>query len=286
MKLLISFLLTFTLVYAYTLEKSYSYDSPILFASDFFPDIKEDFEVISMPSHLQHFQISQTRLFELFSRHHIKLEGHASGVVKFQRFSDLSLLPLKKRLKEYYLSHLPFLKIKSMKIQSSRYIESLPKNYTLVFKKQLYKQGKGSFKLVSEKERIFFNFSLDASYTQVKVTKTLSKGSLLTANNTAIVQRHFTREHDPLLNIDVLSQLESKRYLKKGKLLTRKDVKRLSMVKKGAMVNVKLIEGNILIHFTATAMKSGNLNETIFIKKNDGTKLSAKIIAKNGVIIE
>ncbi len=286
MKILITFLLSFTFIYAYSLEKNYSYDSPILFASDFFPEIKDDFEVISMPSHLQHFQISQTRLFELFSRHNIKLEGHAVGVVKFERFSDLSLAPLEEKVKEYYLSHLPFLNIKGIKIHSTRHIDTLPQNYTLVFKKQLYKQSKGTFKLVSKQDRIFFNVTIDASYQQVQVTKTMSKGTLLTSDNTSLVKIPFTRTHDPLLQTNILSQMESKRYLRKGKLLTLKDVKRLSMVKKGAMVNVKLIEGNILIHFTATALKSGNLNETIFIKKDDGTKLRAKIIAKDEVSIE
>lgn len=273
-------------IFAHKLQKSYSYDTPIIYASDLFPEISKEFEVLQIPRHLQHFQISQKRLFHLFAREGIKLEGSALGVVHFRRKSELDLSDLKEKLRAYYLEHLPFLSIKNITIRSNRHIQSLPKDYETVFKKQLYKQNKGTFKITTNKERIFFTFTIDATYSQFQAKHSIKKGTLLTAKNTKLVVVDFRRTYDPLIGFDALSKVEAKRYLKAGKVITLKDVAPISLVKKGAIVNVKLIEGNILIHFSAKALKSGNLHETIHIKKNDGTRLKAKIIGKNKVIIE
>jgi flagella basal body P-ring formation protein FlgA len=279
-------LLLYSFAQAYTLKQSYTYDSPTLYATDFFPEIKKDFEVVTIPEHLQHFQLSQKRLFDLFKRHGIILEGRALGLVKFRRYSDLDLSRLKREIRNYYLEHLPFLTIKKVKIQASRHITELPQNYRVVFKKQTYKHYRGTFKIISNRTRIFFKFSVDASYSQFQAKKRLRKGSLITAENTNMVIVPFKRLSSQLIGYDQLSKVEAKRYLKAGKAITLRDVRKVRLIKKGAIVNVKLIEGNILIHFTAKALKSGNLHETIEIKKNDGSKLRAKIIGKDEVTIE
>lgn len=286
MKLLLTFLLIISTSFAYKLQKSYTYDTPVIYASDLFPQIHKEFEVIQVPSHLQHFQISQTRLYELFSREGIELEGRALGVVHFRRSSDLDLSDLKDKLEAYYLKHLPFLTINHITIKSNRYINSLPKKYEIVFKTQLYKRNNGTFKIITDTERIFFTFNIEATYSQFQAKHSIKKGTLLTTENTKLAIVNFKRTYDPLIGFDSLSKVEAKRYLKRGKIITLKDVKKISLVKKGAIVNVKLIEGNILIHFTAKALKSGNMHESIDIKKNDGTKLRAKIIGKNKVTIE
>jgi len=286
MKIIITFFLISSLAFAYSLQKDYDYNSPIIYASDLFPDITQEFEVLQVPSHLQHFQISQKRLFDLFLREGIELEGHPLGVVHFKRATDINLTPLKERLKAYYLKHLPFLTINSVTIEANRHISSLPEDYEIHFKKQLYKQNRGTFKISTPKERIFFTFTIDATYSQFQASSRIKKGTLLTAENTKLVVVDFKRTYDPLIGFDALSKVEAKRYLKAGKIITLKDVTPISLVKKGSIVNVKLIEGNILIHFTAKALKSGNMNERIYIKKNDGTKLNAKIIGKNKVTIE
>ena len=286
MKLLLTFLLILSTAFAYKLQKNYTYDSPIIYASDLFPDINKEFEVVQIPAHLQHFQISQKRLFDLFAREGVELEGRALGVVHFRRSSDLDLSDLKNKLEAYYLEHLPFLTINNITIEANRHINFLPKKYETVFKKQLYKQNSGTFKITTQKERIFFTFNIDATYSQFQAKNSIKKGTLLTANNTKLVIVDFRRTYDPLIGFDALSKVEAKRYLKAGKIITLKDVTPISLVKKGAIVNVKLIEGNILIHFTAKALKSGNMHESIYIKKNDGTRLKAKIIGNNKVTIE
>ncbi len=286
MKFLLAFLLFASSVYAYTLEKSYTYDSPTLYATDFFPDIETDFEVVTIPDHLQHFQLSQQRLFDLFKSQGVTLEGKPQGVVKFYRYSDLNFSKLKSQLSDYYLSHLPYLNIKDIKIHASRHITELPEKYQIHFKKQLYKHYKGSFKITSETTRIFFKFTINATYSQFQAKSTLKKGTLITAENTNMVIVPFKRATDKIIGFQELSHVEAKRYLKAGKAIKMRDVTPLALVKKGAIVNVKLTEGNILIHFTAQALKSGNLNESIFVKKNDGSRLKVKIIGKNEVTIE
>lgn len=286
MKLLITFLLLLSSSFAYKLQDSYDYDSAIIYASDLFPEISQEFEVLQIPSHLQHFQISKKRLFNLFSREGITLEGKALGVVHFNRMSNVDYSDLKKKLKTYYLENLPFLSIKKITLKSNRHIKSLPDSYNVIFKKQLYKQNKGTFKIISDKERIFFTFTIDATYSQFQAKYSIKKGTLLTAENTQLIVVKFKRTYDPLIGFEALSKVEAKRYLKAGKIITLKDVTPISLVKKGSIVNVKLIEGNILIHFTAKALKNGNMHESIYIKKNDGTKLRAKIIGKNQVTIE
>lgn len=286
MKIVILFFLLLSTSFSYTLGKSYSYSQAIIYASDIFPEITEDFEVVTMPSHLQHFQLSQRRLYELFERHGITLEGEIVGVVKFKRESNLKLSELKLAIRNYYLKHLPYLTIKDITVEASRHIEKLPQTYEIHFKKTQFKQNRGSFKITTAQSRIFFKFTLKATYSQFQAASTLKKGTIITADNTKMVIVDFTRAQGALIGYDALSHIQSKRYLKKGKAITQKDVMPIYFITKGSIVNVKLIEGNILIHFTAKALKSGNLHEKISVKKSDGTKLRVEITGKNEVSVE
>ncbi len=95
--------------------------------------------------------------------------------------------------------------------------------------------------------------------------------------------KHF---HEPIIGYAELGQVEARRYIKEGKPIRKKDVQPVALVKRGGIVNVKLIEGNILIHFSATALKDGRIGETIFVKKDDGTRLKVKVVGQNKVEIE
>jgi flagellar basal body P-ring formation protein FlgA len=286
MKFLLTFLLLASPSFAYFLKSNYSYDSSILYASDFFPDISDDFEVITMPDHLEHFSIAQKRLFRIFAEHNIILKGKPQGLVRFERFSDVDLSDLKDKLRAYYMKHIPYLIIKRIEIRSTRHISTLPSKYEVQFKKQLFKHHKGSFKIISDKERIFFNFIIHADFSMLQAKKTLTKGDIINFDNTVTALVPFKRFYPSLVSVTELGAIQSKRYIKAGKPLLSKDVTSLALVTKGSIVNIKLIEGNISIDFTATALKDARLYESIYVKKKDGSKIKVKVIGKNRAIIE
>ncbi|MDH5465677.1 MAG: flagellar basal body P-ring formation chaperone FlgA, partial [Thiovulaceae bacterium] len=257
-----------------------------IMASDFFSSITTDFEVIKVPDHLAHFTLAQQRIFNLFAKNGITLSGKPLGLVHFKRKSDLDLGELKHRVKQYYTKKLPFLTIQDVTISSKVNIQSLPKKFTMIMKRQAYKNYKGTVKIITDKTRYFFNYKIQATLSQFKAAITLPRKTVLRDSNTRLSVQPFKSYHQPLIGFNDLGKVRTRKYIKAGKAIYQRDVELLPLVKKGSIVNVKVIEGNILINFTATAQNDGALNQIITIKRSDGTRRKAKVVDFHKVILE
>ncbi len=84
----------------------------------------------------------------------------------------------------------------------------------------------------------------------------------------------------PIQNINA-NALQGKHRIKKGRIITTRDVELLSLVKKNSFINVSLDSKNMSISFSAKALQSGKLGDTITAQKTDGKRLKVKIIGKN-----
>ena len=287
MKTFLFFYFTVALLWAqeYILKDSYEFDDTTIYASDFFPDIENDFIVITLPEGLQQFKVSKQRIIERFAKHHITLKK-SYGLVHFKKISMIDTYALKAYLREYYLKHYPFLEISAIKIEAKNMLAKLPKHYTIELKKQAFRHPKGTLKILTEKKRFFFSYELQASYNQLYAKSTLLRGSLITRQNSFEKKTPFRYTISKPLDKKLIGYVVTRRYIKEGMPIRKQDVILKPLVKRHAIVNVKLIEGNILINFSAMALKDGALGDIITIQKSDKKRLKAKVIGKNRVIIE
>lgn len=285
MKPLFVYLILFTISYAQELllEKTYYFINPTILARDVFPQLEENFELFTIPAHLTHFNLAQHKLFELFNEHNITLAGTPRGLVHFKRKSNLNTAPLEEAVAAYFLEHLPFLTIGRVFIEPKSDLDVLPQSYTVEFKTQAYKNHQGTFKVLAQGVRHFFEFTLYATYSQFQAAYDIKKGETITAFNTKLSILPFHSIHHDLIGFDILSTVEAKRPLQKDRPITKRDVRPKTIVKRGAIVNVKLREDNILINFTATALSNGRMGDTIFIERDDASKLKAQVIGENKV---
>ena len=288
MKTFLFFCLTLTLLLAsnYELKDHYEFDDIDIYASDFFPDIEDDFIVITLPEGLKHFKVSKKRIIDTFAKHHITSIKKSYGLVTFTKISMLNTQELKRYLKNYYLKHYPFLNIEAITVEAKNILSTLPQNYTISLKKQAFKHPNGTLLLTAKKKRFFFNYRIDAYYKQYYAKATLLRGSLITRQNSFEKKTPFRYTISNPLDKKLIGHVVTRRYIKEGMPIRKQDVILMPLVKRHAIVNVKLIEGNILINFSATALKDGALGDTITIQKSDKKRLKAKVVGKNRVIIE
>lgn len=286
MKQLIFLLLPFALYASmFTLKDSYTFENNTIFSQEIFPNIDTNFELITIPLHLQHFSISKSRILKELLAHGYAVNTHQYGLVHFTKKTNLDMSFIQDAIALYYQKALPFLEIDSIDIRSKSFIESLPENADVVFKKQAYKYNKGTVKIVANSKRYFFDYEVHANYSQYVAKVTLRKNTPITLQNTELDVVSFTHFYDTLITFDAINYAQTKRYIKQGKPILLRDVEKLDLVKKNTTVNVKLIEGNIVLSFTATALKRGALGETIPLKRVNGTKIKGVVTGRNKVEI-
>ncbi|KIM10589.1 MAG: hypothetical protein KU37_09845 [Sulfuricurvum sp. PC08-66] len=187
---------------------------------------------------------------------------------------------LPEAIAHYYQENLPFLNIEAVHIDTKLDI-TLDEKSTLEFKKQAYKHRKGVVKILSDSKRSFISYSVQATYSLFIASQTLSSGTLLTMENTKLVIVPFEHIYDALIDFEMLGSVQTTRYLKEGKPITLRDVQILPLVEEKAIVNVKLMEGNIALSLWGTALQKGNMGDLITVMRTDGTKIKAKVVGKN-----
>lgn len=285
--LFLSFLLLFTLQ-ARTLKSHYTFTSPVLHASFFYDDINssKDFVVVRIASNLFHFRIAKQRLINAFEKHNITIKDDPLGVVHFRKALDINTTVIEQKVAQFYQEKLPFLHIKEVLITPKTEINVLPKHFTVELKPQSYKRNSGTLKLLSDDTRLFFDYEVVANYSQCIATQTLRSGTKLTHENTKMKIVPFSQYYTPLLSFDKIGSVRTSRYIRAQKPLTVRDVEAIPLVNKYDIVNVKVTEGNIALTLTATALEDGYLDDRIDIKRDDGTTLKAKVVAKDKVEIE
>ena len=88
----------------------------------------------------------------------------------------------------------------------------------------------------------------------------------------------------PIVDIQK-AQFQSRHTIKKGAIITKRDVTGLYLVKRGSKVTVSMNSSNMDISFIADAEQNGRFGETIFVTGNHGKKNRAVVTGRNKVEI-
>jgi len=202
--------------------------------------------------------------------------------IQFSKKSPIDLTKIKKAIKDLYLENYDDIEIISIETQPRSYVESIPKEYTIGFAKKAYLKNYGNlFLRTLDNKKIFFNYKVYAKVGVLQARKSIHKDEPLSRINTkkeTIILNKFRSM--PLNDIDNLS-FQAKHNIKKGKILTKRDVTKLYVVKKGSNINVTIVDKNMAISFRAKANKDARVGDTITATNYNGKKIKVLVTGKN-----
>ena len=275
-------------LWAIALKSEYAIDTLDFNASAIDPQIDNDFLIYRFDQNRHKKTFTSSRLLQVFEDQGLQLEDTSRGIIHVQRTSDVDLEPVLHKLKAYYHSYFPDMDIKKVSLDSSSFIEELPRDYRLVFKPNAYLYNHSSFKILSEEstERFFIRYEIQAKMKLFKARHNINRGKILTPKDVLSVQTEFKRFKGlPMVSLPG-QQVRVKKRLTKGKILYQHDIEPLPAVLRDKPVNVRFISGKVHLEFQATSLDDAGIGEYVYIEKSDGKKLKAKVIHKNLVEIE
>jgi flagella basal body P-ring formation protein FlgA len=288
LRLLLLSLLISSSVFAIALKSEYAIDALDFNASAIDPQVDNDFLIYRFDQNRHKKSFTSSRLLQIFEDQGMQIEDASGGIVHVERTSNVDLEPVVQKVKAYYHSYFPDMHIEKVFLDSSSFIEKLPRDYTLVFKSKAYLYNHSSFKLLTEgsTERFFIRYKIQAKMKLFKARHNINRGKILTPKDILSVQAEFKRLKGlPLVSLTE-QQVRVKKRLAKGKILYQHDIEPLPSVLKDKPVTVRFISGKVHLEFQATSLDDAGIGEYVYIEKSDGKKLKAKVIHKNLVEIE
>jgi flagella basal body P-ring formation protein FlgA len=202
-------------------------------------------------------------------------------IIQFSQKSHINTKLFKESIQSYYKERYPGIVVEEITIKPLKYLTKLPKEYTLFFKKRAYLTNQSLFFLKTlDNKKIFFNYTLLAKTPIYFAKKNIAKGEEISHVNTekkSIILHKFRAM--PLVTLQK-GRYEAKHQIKRGSLLTQRDMTQLYLVKRGTEITVTLHNEGISIIFYAEALKSGHINDTIPVRYKN-KKIPVRITGKN-----
>ncbi len=264
------------------LERNYVVEGNMIMLSDLVQDPKEDLLLYSIEPSKNIKRVSSAELLE-----RLKAAGYDSfrssySYIEFAKKSDVDLSSIEESLRAHFLSKYKGLEIKKITIRPKGYLKDLPSEYSFGIQEREYLKSSGyCFITTPTRSKIFFAYEIDAALEIYFSSKLIEKGSKLSALNLTKKRVAFVSfRASPLQDLGT-EGFEAKHRVKKGTLLTLRDVVPLHLIKRGEQVNVTLQNGSLNISFSAKALSAGRLGETITVENSQKKRIKVRVIGKN-----
>jgi flagella basal body P-ring formation protein FlgA len=275
-------------VFSAELKADYTISSQELNASVIFPQIKDDFSIYKFSKHRYKKSFSSAVLIQAFKEHNVLLEDKSQGIIHFKRATSLDLTPLKEKIKAYYLSYYPSMKITSVTFKLHSFMQKLPSAYTLDFKPNAYQYKKSTLQLTlpKSKKRHFISYEIHASVKLFKASHNINRGKILKPIDLVYTNEPFERLNGSILRALDESDLRVKKRLNEGRILYEEDLETVPSVLKNKTVYARMVSGNVHLEFQAKSLQDGQVGDIVLIQKSDKQRLKARVIGRNLVQIE
>jgi flagella basal body P-ring formation protein FlgA len=280
-------LLSFSLFAAQELQKEYSVSSNRVMLSDIIKSPKLDHILFNINDERHTKRVKSSELIQK-----LKLYGYDDftthhGYIQFTQKSPINTEQFKNAIKKYYQKEYKNIHFKKIDVQTTKYITELPKDFSIHFSRREYLSHKGFFYIKTlQNKKIFFHYTILATLQVCKARKEIAKGEEISLKNTekkSIMLDKFRAL--PLMDLKS-SHYEAKHRIKKGSLITKRDIIGLYLVKRGSTVTVTLRDGGVHISFTARALKSGRYGDTIRVVHTNNKKIRVRITGRNRAEVE
>jgi len=281
LKTVLLLILSFNL-YSYELQRNYYVHSSTITISDIIPKSQSKKIILQIQQARHSKRIKAKELIALLKKYGYNNITSKYPYIQFNLKSPIDTKELKKHVRNYYEKNYPDIKIKSISVEPNSYLEKLPEQYSVEFKRDAYLRRTSIFNIKTyEKKKIFFNYSVDATIrplfarAEIKKSEEISK---INSKKKSIILENFRAK--PLFKVEK-GLYEAKHKIKESSLITIRDVVPLVVVKRGSDITVTLHEPNITITFRAKALKSAHLGESIYVTNDNGKKIEVVVTGKN-----
>ena len=280
-------LLLITQLYAQKeLASHYYVDSSQIKLSDIIPNVSNDTQLYEITEGRYSKRVKSKELIKLLQSLGYRDYRSKHSYTKFEKKSPIDLTKIEQYVKNYFQKRYLNIQIKDIKIHPRGYIQSLDHEYIIKMpkKSELHKNGTLAVKLKNNKQ-IFFDFFIDAKVEVYVAKNDIKRKEELSFRNT--IKKSIILDKFKALPVQTITQgtLQSKFHIQEGHVLTLRDVEIISLVKRGAMVNVTLYNAGISISFAAKALQSGKNGDTITVQKSNGKKIKVVVTGRNRVEI-
>jgi len=263
------------------LQKEYVVQEQKVMLSDIVKNPKTDKILFNINPTRHTKRVQASELLKRLESYGYKEYHSRYSIIQFSQKSPIDTSSFKESIQRYYKERYPEIVIEEITIKPLKYLTKLPKEYTLSFKKRAYLTNQSLFFLKTlDNKKIFFKYTLLAKTPIYIAKKNIAKGEEISHVNTekkSIILHKFRAM--PLVRLQKGSY-EAKHRIKRGSLLTQRDITQLYLVKRGAEITVRLHNEGISIIFYAEALKSGHINDTISVSYKN-KKIPVRITGKN-----
>jgi len=281
----IIFLLIFPILIfaANNLQSNYFIQNDFIMLSDIVHvDKQNDKKLFNIDKYRHSKRIKRDKLLKILQKNGYSNYTSKHSYIQFTKQSPIDIRILQESIKKLYKNKYKNIKISSIIIAPTHYLDKLPKHYSVHFNKRAHLSNKGVLYIKTDDDKkIFFNYEIVTTITVLVARNNIKKDSELSSVNTrknSIILNRFRAM--PLQRLHV-SKYQAKHNLKTNDIITNRDVIGLYLIKRGSNINVNLKNAGINIYFSAKALQNGRLGDSISVLQKKGKKLKVIVTGRN-----
>ncbi|MGE4396404.1 MAG: flagellar basal body P-ring formation chaperone FlgA [Sulfurimonas sp.] len=281
------FLISFTLHANIELDGVYYVENREVNSSVITQNKAGSFHILTIPHSDYLAKIKSQELIDLLHKNGYKNYEHKSSYVNFVLKSPIDTSFIERRLKEYYEKEYESIEIIDIVVEPRAYMQSLPDEYVVEIRERdyLFKDGTIGIK-TPQNMKYFFDYYIKAYVSVYESRDKIKKDTKLTPLH--YVQKKVLLERfraKPLQNIDNI-QLQAKRHIPKGRIITHNDVELFDVIRRDAMINVTMVKEGMVITFSAKALQDAKVNDIIKVQNSNGKILKVRVTGNNRAELE
>jgi len=282
-KILLFFIVLTTInLSAYELQRNYYIDTNSITIADIIEESHSNTKLFQINPDKHTKRVKAKELISLLQSYGYKNISSKYPYIQFNKKSPIDTSKIIKAVKHYYKKNYPNISISKVVVMPNSYLEKLPNEYKVKFKKNAYLSNKGIFHIKTyENKKLFFSYQIQAKTAVIVARQEIRKATELSKVNTqkkSIILEKFRAK--PLFDIKK-GLYQTKHKIKKSTIITQRDIVGLTLVKRGSYVTVTLYEPHISITFLAKALRSARLGESIYVMQKNGKKIEVVVTGKN-----
>ena len=279
------------------IKQKYCIKNSVLTLKDIFPKTNKDIVLLSISNALSTYKIPSIDIISKIKRYiSMPIEDSSGGVVTLDKQCDVRYYKkeIKKALVNVFKKRYNDIKIAKLSISP---INSFPNDFgdytfdKISVKEYNLRKKDGTFVVIyknakARELRIFFRYTILAKIFLFKAKHNIRSGKILFRNDFEKKESVFGK-----IPLKIVKDLKSgayraKNYIRKGAVITKYMIKKITLVRKKDMLLSVIKDGNLQIEFYSKALQDGNMGDIIKTVGNNGKIYKAKIIGKGLVVIQ
>ena len=142
------------------------------------------------------------------------------------------------------------------------------------------------FKHNEKRQKLFFNFNINAFIDALNSTSAIKTGEILDSNNTQTTRINLTKMTQMPSLLNILNEYSAKSFIPPSSIITNNKITPKIILQKGDSISVKYSKDGIDIVFNAKALEDSPLGGKIKALTPQGKNINIKVLSPKEAILE